>query len=133
VGLERGPLSLVRITENGKSSGSGSRKPRLTSVRIRCADHATPFIRKSWHQFRRHTAVANIVRLRTKAMEFSCLLHKCSTAVFLSGAQNLFVGFVYVPAHSVVFPVPLADINFAGYVGTLAYTGIRAIAQVVTH
>jgi hypothetical protein len=33
MGLERGPLSLVRITEElleWKSSGSGSRKPRLT-------------------------------------------------------------------------------------------------------
>jgi hypothetical protein len=28
-------------------SGSGSRKPRLTVVGIRCADHATPSIRKS--------------------------------------------------------------------------------------
>jgi hypothetical protein len=33
VGLEWGPLSLVSITEEG----------------IRCADHATPSIRKSWH------------------------------------------------------------------------------------
>jgi hypothetical protein len=33
----------------GKSSGSGSRIPRLTAVEIRCADHATPSIRKSWH------------------------------------------------------------------------------------
>jgi hypothetical protein len=50
VGLERGPLSLVRITEElleWKSSGSGSRKPRFTAVGIRCADHATPSIRKS--------------------------------------------------------------------------------------
>jgi hypothetical protein len=26
-----------------------SRSPRLTAVGIRCADHATPCIRKSWH------------------------------------------------------------------------------------
>jgi hypothetical protein len=52
LGLERGPLSLTRITEElleWKSSGSGSRKLRLTAVGICCADHATPFIRKSWH------------------------------------------------------------------------------------
>jgi hypothetical protein len=52
VGLERGPLSLVSITEElleWKSSGSRSRKPRLTTMRIRCADHATPPIRKCWH------------------------------------------------------------------------------------
>jgi hypothetical protein len=42
--MERGPLSLVRITEElveWESSGSGSRKSRLTAVGIRCADHAT--------------------------------------------------------------------------------------------
>jgi hypothetical protein len=52
VGLERGPLCLVSITEElleWKSNGSGSRKPRLTVVGIRCADHATPSIRNSWH------------------------------------------------------------------------------------
>jgi hypothetical protein len=44
VGLERGPLSLVRITEElleWKSSGSGNIKSRLTAVGIRCADHVT--------------------------------------------------------------------------------------------
>jgi hypothetical protein len=49
VGLERGPLSLMLITEElleWKSSGSGSRKSRLTAVGIRCGDHATPSIRK---------------------------------------------------------------------------------------
>jgi hypothetical protein len=49
VGLERGPLSLVRITEEileWESSGSGSRKSRLIAVGIRCADNATPSIRK---------------------------------------------------------------------------------------
>jgi hypothetical protein len=39
VGLKRGPFSLVRVTEKlleWKSSGSGSRKPKLTAVGIRC-------------------------------------------------------------------------------------------------
>jgi hypothetical protein len=48
VGLEGGPLSLVRITEElleWKSSGSGLEN-RLTAAGIRCADHATPSIRK---------------------------------------------------------------------------------------
>jgi hypothetical protein len=38
MGLERGPLSLVSVSEElreWKSSGSGSRKPRLTAVVIR--------------------------------------------------------------------------------------------------
>jgi hypothetical protein len=51
VGLERGPLSLMRITEElleWKISGSVSRKSKLTAVGIRCADHATPSVRKSW-------------------------------------------------------------------------------------
>jgi hypothetical protein len=32
-----------------RPSGLRSRKPRLTTVVIRCADRATPSIRKSWH------------------------------------------------------------------------------------
>jgi hypothetical protein len=47
--LERGPLSLIIINEEllkWKSSRSGSRKPRLTAVEIRCSDHVTPSIRK---------------------------------------------------------------------------------------
>jgi hypothetical protein len=51
-GLERGPLSLVRTIEEllqWKSSGFGLKKPRLTAVGIRCADHATPSTRKGWH------------------------------------------------------------------------------------
>jgi hypothetical protein len=50
--LERVPLSLVSMTEElreWKSSGSESRKSRLTAVGIRCADYATPSIHKSWH------------------------------------------------------------------------------------
>jgi hypothetical protein len=52
VGLERCPPSLVSITEElleWKSNGSGSRKPRLTAMGIRYADHATHSIRKSWY------------------------------------------------------------------------------------
>jgi hypothetical protein len=52
VGPERGPLSLVRIIEElleWKSSGSGLENRDLTAGGIRCADHATPSIRKSWH------------------------------------------------------------------------------------
>jgi hypothetical protein len=48
VGLEWGPLSLVRIIEElleWKSNGS-SLENRINSRRIHCADHATPSIRK---------------------------------------------------------------------------------------
>jgi hypothetical protein len=51
VGLERGPLSLVRIIEElleWKSIGSGQ-ESRINSRGILCADHTTPSIRKSWH------------------------------------------------------------------------------------
>jgi hypothetical protein len=53
VDLERGPLSLVRTTEEllGRNSSGWSRKPRLTTWGIRCADHASPSIRRSWHYF----------------------------------------------------------------------------------
>jgi hypothetical protein len=49
VGLERGPLSLVRITEElleWKGSGFGSRKSRLTAVGMHYADNATSSIHK---------------------------------------------------------------------------------------
>jgi hypothetical protein len=76
VGLERGPVSLVRITEElleWKSSGSGSRKPRLTAVGIRYADHATPSIRKKLALTSPTSGgrSVGIDRLRTKATEFS--------------------------------------------------------------
>jgi hypothetical protein len=51
MGLERGPLSLLRIAEElleWKSSGSGQEN-RIIGRGIRCADHATLSIRKSWH------------------------------------------------------------------------------------
>jgi hypothetical protein len=50
VGLERCPLSLVRITEELLEwKSSGSRSIEITGMGIRCPDHATPSIRKSWH------------------------------------------------------------------------------------
>jgi hypothetical protein len=52
VGLEQSPLSLVRINDElfeWKSSVSGSRESRLTTVGIRCADYATPSFGKRWN------------------------------------------------------------------------------------
>jgi hypothetical protein len=52
VGLERGPLSLVRVIEElfeWKSSGAPVKKTELTGGGIRCSDYATPSIHKSWH------------------------------------------------------------------------------------
>jgi hypothetical protein len=73
VGLERGPLSLVWITEElleWKSSGSGSRISRLMVVGIRCAEQATPSIRKFGTNFSDMRRSVGIVRLRTRAAEF---------------------------------------------------------------
>jgi hypothetical protein len=76
VGLERGPLSLVTTTKElleWKSRGSGSRKPRLTAMGIRCTDHATPPISKKLALTSQTSGGCSvgIVRLRTKATEFS--------------------------------------------------------------
>jgi hypothetical protein len=88
VGLERGPLSLLRITEGLlalKSSGSGSRKPRLTAMGIRCADHAAPPISANVgiNFADKRRSLVGIVRLRTKATEFSFFFVLFLPAVFL--------------------------------------------------
>jgi hypothetical protein len=71
VGLEQGPLSLLRITEElGKTRGSGFRKSILTGVGNRRADHAAPSIHKGWYLLTSVGRSVGIVRLRTKATEF---------------------------------------------------------------
>jgi hypothetical protein len=80
VDLERGPPSLVSITEElleWKSNGSGSRKPRLTVWGIRYADHATLSIRKKLVLTSSTCSgrSVGIIRLRTKVMAFSLDTH----------------------------------------------------------
>jgi hypothetical protein len=74
--LEWSPISLVKITEQlleWKRSSSGSRKSRLKAVEFRCADHATPSIRKKLALTSPTCSGCSVgtVRLRTKAVEFS--------------------------------------------------------------
>jgi hypothetical protein len=72
VGLEWGPLSLVRTTEElfDRKVVAPVYKTNDTAVGIRHADHVAPSIRKSWQSLRRQAAVG-IVRSRTQTMEFS--------------------------------------------------------------
>jgi hypothetical protein len=86
-GSGTGPLSLVRVTKEilgWKSSGSGSKNPRLTAVGVRCVDHASPSPQKlalSSPTSGGRSVV--IVRLRTKGTDFlmgfrkSCVFWVC--------------------------------------------------------
>jgi hypothetical protein len=75
VGLEQGPLSLVRINEElleWKSSGSGSRKPRLTAVGSVALTTRRPLAALISPTCASRSI--GMVRLRTKATEFSLSL-----------------------------------------------------------
>jgi hypothetical protein len=77
-GSGRGPLSLVNITEElleWKSSGSGSRKPRLMAAEVRYADHATLSISKKLAPTLPTSGgrAVGIVCLWTEATEFSLI------------------------------------------------------------
>jgi hypothetical protein len=59
-----------------------STKSRLMTMGIRCPDHATPSIRKSWHYFaNKRGRSVGIVRSRTKATEFSLVRSKSSSYI----------------------------------------------------
>jgi hypothetical protein len=63
VGLERGALSLVSITEEllDRKVAAPVYKIENTAAGIRHADHVAPSIRKSWQSLRRQAAVARSV------------------------------------------------------------------------
>ena len=77
MGLERGPLSLVKSNWGAiwikKSSGSRFRKQRLTDVGTRCANHVTPLYPQKLALTSPTGGGRSVgmVRSRTKATEFS--------------------------------------------------------------
>jgi hypothetical protein len=75
VGLERGPLTLVSITEEllDRKVASPVYKTENTAVGIRHANHVAPYIRKKLAITSPTTGgrSVGIVRSRTQTMEFS--------------------------------------------------------------
>jgi hypothetical protein len=76
----RSSVSIIGELLEWKNSRSGSRKSRLLAVGIRCADHATPSIRKSWPTSGGRSV--GIVRLLTRATEFSFFSVSMPTTYF---------------------------------------------------
>jgi hypothetical protein len=99
VGLDRGPLSLVRIIEElleWKSSGSGQEN-LINGWGIRCADHATPSIRKKLALTSPTSGgrSVDIVRLRTKGHVVSLSLFPSFLLIFVGLQQQLSFNWVF--------------------------------------
>jgi hypothetical protein len=77
VGVERGPLSLVGTTKElfGRNSSGSGLETENTAMGVRCADHATPSVRKrlalTWPTIGGRSI--RTVRSRTKAIEYGLL------------------------------------------------------------
>jgi hypothetical protein len=74
-------------------------KAENTALGIRCPDHATLSICKSWHQLRRHAAIAMSVEFACGLMPRSLFSFFCILFVFpkmLDGRRNVSNGIVFL-------------------------------------
>jgi hypothetical protein len=94
VGLERGPLSLVSITEEllDRKVAAPVYKTENTAIGIRHADHVAHSIRKKLAITSPTSGGRSVgtVRSRTQTMEFSLVLGKCCN--YEKGVYRLSIG-----------------------------------------